>query len=97
MLNHRAHHGRRVLGPKRELLPIEGIGKGVHLLFDDVGDLANAAHEQGGGLQNRGSDGGIAIESEGLGHGGLQPLPLAHLLREQIVHALHAHQFVHQP
>ena len=82
------HHRRRVLWPHGELLAIERIGEGVHLLLHDVGDFANTAHEEGRGLQYGGPNLAIAVVTKEIGHKGLQPLPPGHLFRQQVIHSL---------
>jgi hypothetical protein len=56
VLDHRAHHAGGGLGAQREPVAVHRIGEGVHLLFDDVGHLAQAAHKQCCGLD----DGGVS-------------------------------------
>ena len=55
VLEQRAHDRRRPLGPKRETAaPL--VGERVHLFLDDVGRIADAAHEEFGSLEHRRAD-----------------------------------------
>ena len=63
VLQVRAHHGRRVLGPKREAPPLS-VGEGVHLLRHDVGRLSHRAHEELGRLEDRRSYLAVAAAPE---------------------------------
>jgi hypothetical protein len=42
---------------------VQLVGEGVHLLLDDVGDLAEAAHEQRRGLHDRGAHLAVAVSA----------------------------------
>ena len=53
VLDHRAHDAGGGLGAQRELVAVHRVGEGVHLLLDDVGHLAQAAHEQRRRLDDR--------------------------------------------
>jgi hypothetical protein len=53
VLDRGPHHARGELRAHRELFAIQPVLERVHLLFDDVGDFADAAHEQLGVFQDR--------------------------------------------
>jgi hypothetical protein len=46
VLDRRAHDARRGLGTQRQRVAVQLVLERVHLLLDDVGELADAAHEQ---------------------------------------------------
>ena len=90
-----AHHRSGVLGTQGQLLAIECIGKGVHLLLDDVCHLADTANEQGGGFHNRGSYGCVAIGPKHISDLLFNRLPNGRLRRQQVIHSLYTNNFVH--
>jgi hypothetical protein len=60
---------------------LRAIGEGVHLLADDVGALADAAHEQLGVLDHRRPGLEVAVAGEQLAAGALEVLPLRRVRR----------------
>jgi len=89
VLHDRAHHPGGEFRPQRELLAVEPVLEGVHLLLDDVGDLADALDEQLGGLDDRRADLLVAVAAQPVGYPRLEPLPQRRVRRQQIVHAAH--------
>ena len=88
MLNRRTNHARRVLGPKRELLPIEAVNKGVHLLFNNVSGLTRAANEKCRGLHDRSADIAIGVACHQCAYLVLKPFPTRGIWRQDVIHAL---------
>ena len=81
------HGTGRALGAQRELVAVEAVFEGVHLLLDDVGDLAQAAHEQGRGLDDGRAHVLEAVAAHQLTHLVFQPLPARRFRRQDVVHA----------
>ena len=94
VLDHGAHHAGRALGPQSELLAIQAVLEGIHFLLDDVCDLTQAAHKQGGGLDDGRTDVAVGITRHQVAHFGLQPLPARGVRWQHIVHALDTHQLL---
>ena len=94
MFNGSAHHTRCVFGPQRKGFAIEVILKGVHLLLDNIGHLAQTADKQGCRLNNRGSDIAIGIARHQRADLAFQPFPARRIRREYVVHALDGGQFL---
>ena len=63
------------------------VGKGVHLLLDNVGRAAHTALKQIGLLEHRGTHLAVAIGLSHLAHGLLHVLRLIAVLRQQILRA----------
>ena len=61
VLDRGAHHAGRALGAQRERVAVHAVVEGVHLLLDDVGHLAQAAHEQRRGLDDGRADVAVAV------------------------------------
>ncbi len=87
VLDDRTHHTGGELGAEREVLAIQAILERVHLLLDDVGDLADALHEELGVLDDRRTDLLVAVAPQPVGHAGFEPLPQRRLAGEHVVHA----------
>ncbi len=87
VLDDRPHHTGGELRTQRQVLTVERSSKRVHLLFDDVGDLADALHEELGVLDNRRADLLIAVAAQPVGSARLEPLPERRIRRQQVVHA----------
>jgi hypothetical protein len=98
VLDHRAHDAGGRLGPQGQPVAVHRVLEGIHLLLDDVGDLAQAAHEQRRGLDDRGQQVLVPIALQHGAHRGFEPLPhrragqrLGRLARdrrrEDVVHA----------
>ena len=69
------HHARRVFRAKRELLTVEAVFKGVHLLFNNVSRFTRAAHKQRSRLQNGRAYVSIGIAPHQGTHLVFEPLP----------------------
>ena len=74
VLGEGARHRRGVLRSQREALAVL-VGEGVHLLADDVGALAHAAHEELGLLDDRRADLGEAVAREHRRARSIRPAP----------------------
>lgn len=94
VLDGRAHDRRGVLRAHRQMLAVERVGEAVHLLLDDVGHFADAAREQLRVLDDRRADVLIAVCAQHRLDGGFEEIPQRGILREDVVHALHAAQFL---
>ena len=90
VLNHRTQEARSELGAQGQLVAIETVGEGVHLLLDDVGDFTDSPHEQSGGLHDGRAHVSIAVRSQQRTELAFQPFPTRRFSRQQIIHALHA-------
>ena len=77
---------RGSLGPQCQALSI-AVLKGVHLLLDDVGHLADRALEQLRQFQQRHADFAIPVSRQYVGHATLQKLPYRRPIRQHVVHA----------
>ena len=87
VLDGRAHHARRVLGAQRQLLAVEAVFEGVHLLLDDVGGLTGAAHEQRRRFDDGRADHAVAVARHHVAHRGFQGFPARRFRRQDVVHA----------
>ena len=94
VLDDGTHHAGGAFGTQGEFLTIEGIAEGVHLLLDDVGDGAQAPGEQGGGFDDGRADLAVAIAARPGGDDFLEALPARRGLRQQVVHAFDAGEFL---
>ena len=52
VFHHGAHHASRSFWSQGEVLAVQTVFKGVHLLFDDIGHFAQAAHKQSRGFDD---------------------------------------------
>ncbi len=92
-----AHRAGGAFGAQGQLVAIEAVFKGVHLLFDDVGDFAQATHEQGGGLDDGRAHVQIAVAAHQLSHLVFEPFPARRFRRQDVVHAFDGGQlFCHE-
>ncbi len=94
VLDHRAHQTGRAFGAQGQLLTVQAVFKGVHLLFDDVCDLTQAAHEKRCGLDDGQAHIAVGVAGHQSAHLRLQPLPTGGVGRQDVVHALDAHQLL---
>lgn len=92
VLDRRAHDSRRIFGTHRQMLAVERVGEAVHLLLDDVGHFADAAREQLRMFDDRRANVLIAVCAQHRLDGGFEEVPQRGILREDVVHALHATQ-----
>lgn len=99
VLDHGAHHARGHLGAQGQMLGLAvlvgTVLEGVHLLLDDIGHLADAAHEQGRGLDDGRAHILVAVALQHAAHLAFQPFPARRLRRQDVVHALHSLQGLH--
>jgi hypothetical protein len=89
VLDRGAHARRRALGAQRQVLVVELVAPGIHLLLDDVGGLADRAPEELRVLDQRHADVAIAVAREPVLHARLEVEPQLRLFRQDIVHAPH--------
>ena len=75
VLNHASNNACGCLGTQGELLSIQSIFKGVHLFFNDVGHLPQAADKKGRGLHDRCSNVLIGVAFHERSDLALKPLP----------------------
>ena len=94
MFGHRAHHAGGAFGAQRQLFAVQAVLEGVHLLFDDVGHLAQAANEQRRRLDDRCADVAVGVARHQAAHLVFQPLPARRLGRQDVVHAFDGSQFL---
>ena len=96
VFNDRADHTRRIFRPHAQVLTVtmlvRAVLKGIHLLFDDIGHLANAAHEQAGVLKDRGANIAIGMAVHQQADLVFKPLPTRRLRRKYVVHAFDGKQ-----
>ena len=91
------HGTGRAFWSQREFVAIEPVFKGVHLLFDNVGDLAQATHEQGRGLDNGCAHVLIAVAAHQISNLVFKPFPARRIRRQDVVHAFDGGQlFCHE-
>ncbi len=76
VLDHSAHHTGSRFGAKGELLAVQAVFKGVHLLFHNVGHLAQTTHKQGSGFNDGRAQVAIGMARHQAAHFFFQPLPL---------------------
>ena len=93
MLDGRAHDGTRPFGPKREFFPVQTIFKRVHLLFDNIGHLSDAAAKKRRRLQNRRANLSVPVACGRLARRRFKALPNGSLIGEHVVHALDTGNF----
>ena len=94
VLDRRAHHARRELGAQRQPLAVETVLERVHLFLNDIGDLADALHEQFRVLDDRRADLLVAVAAQPVRDARLEPLPQRGIARQEIVHPPHAGQLL---
>ena len=96
VLDHRAHDAGGGLGAQRQPVAVHRVLEGIHLLLDDVGHFAEAAHEQRRRLDDRRAHVGVAVAAHQRAHLVLEPLPARRFRRQDVVHALDGAQgFAH--
>jgi hypothetical protein len=88
VFDRRADDARGRFRTQRQPFAVELVLERVHLLLDDVGVLADATHEQRGGLDDRNADVAVAVLREHAPRGVLEMLPQRGFGGEHIVHAL---------
>ena len=86
VLEQRAHDARRQLGPQRHAA-VALVDERVHLFFDDVGRLADAAREQLGRLEDRRADLAVAEPVRDLAAVGFEPAPTRRFGRKDVLRA----------
>ena len=94
MLQGSAHHAGGVLRPQCQLLTVEAVLEGIHLLLDDVGDLAQTPHEQRSGFNDGRAQIAVAVAAHQSPQGFFQPLPVRGRGRDDVVHAFDGAQFL---
>ena len=92
MLDRRAHAGGGAFRPQRQVLAIERVLEGVHLLLDDVGDFADGALEQGRRLDDGHADRAIAIALEPIAHDVFEVFPGFGVVGQDVIHPAHSLQ-----
>ncbi len=85
MLKTRPHTAGSALRPQGEAVTI-AVLEGIHLLFDDIRDLADGAFEQVGHLQDGHTDLVVTIPGEHPTHPVLEKLPQEGLVRQDVFH-----------
>jgi len=86
MLDDSAHATCGTLRTQRQRLAVEAVDKRVHLLLDDIGDLADGPLEQRCRLDDRQAQGAVAVALEPRTDGLLEQIPELGLVRQDIVH-----------
>ena len=94
MLDRGAHHTGGVLGAQGELFTVQTIGEGVHLFFNDVGDLTQAAHEERRGLHDGRAQVAVTVALHEGAQLFLEPLPMRGGLGGDVVHAFDGGDFL---
>ena len=93
VLHDRTHHPRRRLWPQGQLLPVQAVFKGVHLFFNNVGDLAQTPDKERTGLNDGGANVLIGMAAHQGTHTGLEPLPQVRVGRQNVIHAFDGGDF----
>ncbi len=88
VLDHGAHDPRGRLRAERQPIAVHRVLEGVHLLLDDVGHLAEAAHEERRRLDDRRAHVDVGVAAHQRAHLVLEPLPARRFRRQDVVHAL---------
>ncbi|EJX03300.1 hypothetical protein EVA_08593 [gut metagenome] len=83
----------RAFRTKRQLIAVHAVGKGIHFLFDNIGDFTHPACKNLGIFKNRGTDFLVAITFKNADSRLLNMLPDGGVLRKHVVHALDAGEF----
>ena len=89
VLDRGAHTRSRTLRAQRQILAIELVTPGIHLLFDDVGDFADRAPEQLRMLHQRHADVAVAVALQPGFDRSLEMAPPHGLIGQYVVHAAH--------
>jgi len=90
VLNHGTHATCGTFRPQGQLVIVEFIGPGVHLLFHDIGMLSNAAHEKIRRFDNRHPDVAIAVLRQYASRSIFKQLPERRVLGQDVVETLDA-------
>ncbi|EWS63466.1 hypothetical protein Y695_03301 [Hydrogenophaga sp. T4] len=93
MLDRRPHHTGGVFRAQGELLAVEPVLEGIHLLLDDVGHLAQAAHEQRRGFHDGRAQVAVAVAQHERAQLVFEPLPVCGHGRGDVVHAFDGAEF----
>lgn len=93
MLGRGTNDARRRLGAQRQMLPIQAVFEGIHFLFDNIGDLAQAANEQCCRFYDGRTHIAISVSRHERPHLVFQPLPARRVRGKNVVHAFDGHQF----
>ena len=75
------------LGPQRQALAVQLVLERVHLPLDDVGRIADAADEEGRGLDDRDAHVAVSVLREHVPRGVLEALPQRRVAGQHVVHA----------
>ena len=94
VLGHRTHDARGVLRAQGQAVAVHRVLERVHLLLDDVGHCAQAAHEQRGRLDDGRADVDVAVAAHQRANLALEPLPARRFRRQDVVHSLDGAQDV---
>ena len=86
VLNERAHHRCRGLGPQGEHLAF-AVRKGIHFLFDDIGAFSDAARKKIEFFNHGSADFPVTEAGENLSCRLFDPLPPFDLVGQKVVHA----------
>ena len=87
------NHSGGAFRTKRQLIAVHGVGEAVHLLFNDVRYLADAAGKNARIFKNRRTDFLITVGRQHVDAGLLHVLPDGSVLRKHVIHALDAGEF----
>ena len=90
VLDHSAHSGCGPFRAHRQLLAIQAVGEGVHLLLDDVRHLADAAHEQLRLLDDGRANLLVTVSAQHAAHRVVEVLPQRGVAGQQVIHAFDA-------
>ena len=86
-------HSGGAFRTKRQLITVHRVGEAVHLLFNDVRHLADAAGKNARIFKNRRTDFLITVGRQHVDAGLLHVLPDGSVLRKHVIHALDAGEF----
>ena len=93
VFNSRPYYACSAFRAQAQMFPIESVFKGVHFLFDDIGHLADAAHEQGCSLHNGRADVAEGETRHHFAHFRFEPFPMGRIGRKDVVHAFDGSDF----
>jgi hypothetical protein len=93
VLDQRTHATGRTFGPQRQRFAVEAVDEGIHFFFDDVGDFANGTFEQWRRLDDRQTQGPIAVTFQPAADRFLEKIPKFGLVGEDVVHPAHRLDF----
>ena len=94
VFNGGAHQAGRAFGAQRQALAVELVFKGVHLLFHNIGHLANAAHKQLRVLHDGRAHIAVGKAAHQVAHLRLQPFPACRFAGKDVIHAFDGGKFV---